>query len=167
MFVFPTETQTFLISGSQCPNPPGQRPDLKLLASSHSPVTPGVLQQGKETPDFAPPPRGPPDVPTSTLSFFASPPPKKKQTYTHTHSAFLATPLPNRETTVPVSPSKSTFPHWLGTSKVHNLFLKTQTIAYTQKYEPAYFPASFSLHPPPPPETLCQPPPPPTWTRGQ
>ena len=59
-------------------------------------------------------------------------------------------------------------PRWLGTSKVHNLFLKTQTIAYTWETNQHTF-LALASPPPPAPYALAQtclfshlvPPPPP------
>ena len=38
----------------------------------------------------------------------------------------------------PLSPTKNTFPWWLGTSNVDNVLLIIQTSAYTQKYQPPH-----------------------------
>ena len=52
----------------------------------------------------------------------------------------------------PLSPTSNILPQWLGTRNVHNLHLKTQTSAYTRKYQPAHLHKFYGnpphFHPP-------------------
>ena len=57
----------------------------------------------------------------------------------------------SRWKTVPLSPNKRNFPQWLGTNDPP---LKTRTIAYTWKYQPAYL-FRVSGNPPPPSYNQC------------
>ena len=54
----------------------------------------------------------------------------------------------SRGTTVLLSATENHFSQWLGTSNVNNLFLKTQTSSYTQRYQAAHL-----LNPTPPGHT--------------
>ena len=47
------------------------------------------------------------------------------------------------------APLKLTIPQWIRTPDVNNLFLKIQTSAYTQKYQPPHA-RSLYANPPPP-----------------
>ena len=49
--------------------------------------------------------------------------------------------LVSKGTTVPLSCTTSTLPPWLGTGNADYLFLKTQTRAYTRKYQPVHYSA--------------------------
>ena len=57
--------------------------------------------------------------------------------------------LVSRGPTVPLSHNKNTFPQRLGKRNVNNRFRKTQTSAYTRRFQPAHaFVVKAPLHPP-------------------